>query len=39
MKKIQYDLKKLLTQRDVFIAIVILIGLFFLIVLPEMKSS
>lgn len=37
MKKIQYDLKKLLTPRDVFIAIVILIGLFFLIVLPEIE--
>ncbi|HPO63953.1 MAG TPA: hypothetical protein PK762_12815, partial [Candidatus Kapabacteria bacterium] len=37
MKKIQYNLKKLLTPRDVFIAVVILLGLFFLIVLPEIE--
>mgnify|MGYP001087305341 CR=1 FL=1 len=37
MKKNQYNLKKLLTPRDVYIAIVILLGFFFLIVLPEIE--
>ncbi|NLO19518.1 MAG: GAF domain-containing protein [Ignavibacteria bacterium] len=37
MKKTQYKLKELLAPRDVFILLVILLGLFFLVILSEIE--